>query len=305
MQVTEQRRLNSNHAWTILPALLGLLLSLCRVSAANDDHNHATPPADKSDYWLLRPTPDPLLRPFCPDRPNKTEGPYTVDAGHFQLEMDAINFTRDKETVGGEQVRDELLGSGWFNLKAGLCAQADLELILNSYSRETIADSTTTHVRQGFGTTTIRCKANLWGNDSGATALGLIPWLELPTSQDQLGAAGLQTGVILPLSVKLPADTDLALMTAFSFDRDSSARTYHQEYANSLCLSHALWRRLAGYLELYTLASTESGAGWQATADTGLTFQLSEEIQLDAGINIGLTHAAPDLNVFSGLAFRF
>jgi hypothetical protein len=44
---------------------------------------------DKSGYTLFRPTPEALLRELTSDRPDKTESPITVDAGHFQLEMAA------------------------------------------------------------------------------------------------------------------------------------------------------------------------------------------------------------------------
>ena len=35
------------------------------------------------------------MREMSTDRPDKTESPYTVDAGHFQIEWDLFNFERD------------------------------------------------------------------------------------------------------------------------------------------------------------------------------------------------------------------
>jgi hypothetical protein len=40
----------------------------------------------------LNPTPDADLRSFNTDRPPKANGPYTVDAGHFQYETDIAVF---------------------------------------------------------------------------------------------------------------------------------------------------------------------------------------------------------------------
>ena len=51
--------------------------------------------ADKSRYSLLNPTPDALLRDMSTDRPDKTESPYTVDAGRFQIETDLVAYTHD------------------------------------------------------------------------------------------------------------------------------------------------------------------------------------------------------------------
>ena len=41
--------------------------------------------ADKNQYWLFNPTPDRLLREMTTDRPDITESPFTVDAGHVSV----------------------------------------------------------------------------------------------------------------------------------------------------------------------------------------------------------------------------
>ena len=51
------------------------------------------PAADKSAYTLWHPTPRALLRELTTDRPDKTESPYTVDAGHVQIEADLVNYS--------------------------------------------------------------------------------------------------------------------------------------------------------------------------------------------------------------------
>src|SRR4051794_28712490 len=39
---------------------------------------------------------NPPLREMSTDRPDTTESPITVDAGHFQVEVDAVSMTRDQ-----------------------------------------------------------------------------------------------------------------------------------------------------------------------------------------------------------------
>src|ERR1700733_4288067 len=80
----------------ILPAF-GLLFFLAQelVSAAE---NGTTP--DKSAFTLFNPVPQDLMRELAPDRPDATESPYTVDAGHLQLEMDFANFTYNTTGIG-------------------------------------------------------------------------------------------------------------------------------------------------------------------------------------------------------------
>ena len=48
--------------------------------------------ANKSQYHLFNPTPTGLMRELSTDRPDKTESPYTVDAGHLQIEVDLLSW---------------------------------------------------------------------------------------------------------------------------------------------------------------------------------------------------------------------
>ena len=79
-----RRRTNLLRLLCALAALFPCLGNPIR--AAADDTNNLPP--DKSGYSLFHPVPRELMRELTPDRPDKTEGPFTVDAGHYQLEMD-------------------------------------------------------------------------------------------------------------------------------------------------------------------------------------------------------------------------
>src|SRR5205807_425866 len=63
------------------------------------------PSADKSSYHLFRPTPPSLMRELSADRPDKTDCPFTVDAGHFQVEMDLANLTYNRSRSSGGNLR--------------------------------------------------------------------------------------------------------------------------------------------------------------------------------------------------------
>jgi hypothetical protein len=41
------------------------------------------------------------------------------------------------------------------------------------------------------------------------------------------------------------------------------------------------------------------------TVDFGLVYLITPNLQLDLGMNVGITKAAPDLNPFLGLSARF
>jgi hypothetical protein len=64
-------------------------------------------------------------------------------------------------------------------------------------------------------------------------------------------------------------------------------------------------RDLTGYVKFFGLVSAEKHSGWIGVLGTGLTYWLSDNFQLNAGMNFGLTRAADEYNPFVGLAFGF
>lgn len=283
----------------LFPATAGLYLLVA--AAASAQETNSLPP-DKSGYGLFNPVPDALMRELTPDRPDKTESPYTVDAGHYQLEMDFANYTYDKT--------DGTTTKAWnvapFNLKVGLRNNLDLQFVFDNYLNVRTKDNSGNSMTQsGVGDLTARLKLNLWGNDGGQTAFGLLPYVKFPTSTDGLGNSAVEGGVIFPLAVKLPGDFDLGLETAVGFLRDDNGSNYHTDFINSVTLGHAIFGKLSGYVEFFSEVSTEVYTSWIGTLDTGLEWMLTENVQLDCGCNFGVTSAADDFNPFAGITVRF
>jgi hypothetical protein len=263
--------------------------------------------ADKDGYHLFNPTPREQMREMSTDRPDKTESPYTVDAGHFQIEMDVLNYSHDRHNPQRQNIRVESVSIAPINLKAGLCNNVDLQLVVESYTSVRVKDretpSRTRH--QGFGDITPRLKVNLWGNDGGPTALAVMPYMKLPTNQDDLGNNSVEGGIIVPLAIELPHCFGMGLMTQFDFIRDESGDGHHAEFVNSITFGRDIVGNLGGYVEFFSAVSAESDSDWVGTLDLGLTYGLTEDIQLDAGVNFGVTRSADDVNPFMGISWRF
>lgn len=258
---------------------------------------------DKRGFNLFNPTPDNLLREMATDRPDKTESAYSVDAGHYQIEMDLLSYTYDRSDA--ETVK--ALAIAPINLKIGVLNNVDLQLIAESYNIQRTKDrSTNSSTRlSGFGDLLLRCKTNLWGNDGGPTALAVMPFVKIPTNQNGLGNRAVEGGVIFPFAMDLPNDWGFGAQAEVDHLQDSDSSDYHQEFINTVTVSHDIVGQLAGYVELFSNVSTESGSKWIATFDFGFTYALTRDIQLDAGMNIGLTSAADDFNPFIGLSMRY
>lgn len=269
--------------------------------AAAAQETNGVPP-DKSVYGLFNPVPENLMRDLSPDRPDITESAYTVDAGHYQLEMDFANFTYDQTDGTTTKAWDV----GDFNFKVGVLNNVDFQMVydnyLNVHTEDSSGDSTT---QSGFGDLTTRLKVNLWGDDEGKTAFALLPYVTFPTSTDHLENNEVEGGVIFPLAVSLPHDFDLSMETAVSVIENDDNDGYHEEFIVSASLDHQIIGYLSGFVEFAGNFTTESHSGWMGTVDTGLEYLVTKNIQLDLDCYFGVTHAAPDFNPFAGITWRY
>ena len=263
--------------------------------------------AGEPAWSLFNPVPSDRLRELSPDRPDLTESPFTVDAGHFQIEMDFANYTHDRDKSGGHDISSGAWSFAAVNLKAGLTPSTDLQLIVAPFnvvrSKDRVAGVSTR--QDGFGDMTLRVKHNFWGNDGGATALGIMPFVKLPTNGDDLGNHSVEGGLILPFAVSLPRGWDLSAMTEVDCLHDDKGNGSHATFVNSVSAGHAIAGGLAGYVEFYSEISAERGTSWVGLANFGLTCTVGRNTQFDAGVNIGVTPAAPDWNPFVGMTRRF
>jgi hypothetical protein len=259
---------------------------------------------DKSGYNLLAPTPDPFLRELSADRPDKTDCPFTVDAGHAQVEMDFANLTRDAARSQNGNVKSEQYQIAPMNLKVGVLNTVDVQLVLSPWRWERTENkgAGTVERTSGFGDITPRVKVNLMGNDGGFAALALIPFVKLPTGQPGNGAV--EGGLGIPYAFEIPG-WDVGCQTTIQFNRNEAGGGYHTAFDNSVSIGHALIGRLSVAAEFFSSVSTERGAGWIGTADTWLTFQVNKSLRLDAGAYVGVTPAADDLHLWLGLVRRF
>ena len=277
---------------------LGSLVGMERTPAASGAEVPSS--VDKSGYHLFNPTPVVLLRDLSTDRPDKTESAYTVDAGHFQVELDFANYAYDREG----DIRSEAWSLAPMNLKVGLHNQVDLQLVLEPQVKARIRDEATGFVREeaGFGDLTSRLKINLWGNDGGPTALSLMPFVKWPLPESEVRNGRIEGGLIVPFAMALPGGWSLGAMAEFDAIDDGS-NGYDLEFVNTLAVGHDITGPLAGYMELISVAAPDSA--WQGLIGLGLTYGLSDHLQLDGGCNFGITRSAPDVNPFMGISWRY
>jgi hypothetical protein len=280
-----------------LVALVALTVLIPGLARADDQ--------DKSGYTLFDPVPDDLLRKFAPDRPTKGFSVRTVDAGHFEIETDLVNYTYSKYlgvTTRNYQALDP-------TFKLGVTNWMDVEVQFNGLQYTQMFDGGSVPNFQnsaGFGDVFLRTKINLLGNDSGPVGFALIPYVKLPSSTPLISNGAVEGGLIAPLALR-PADFIVTLMTEVDDLKSATSNNRYANFVNLVSVSHGVpgTEGVNAMVELFSSVGTDPGTAPIYTLDFGMNFRLSQHIILDVGLNLGLNSAAPKAQVYTGLSARF
>lgn len=102
----------------------------------------------------------------------------------------------------------------------------------------------------------------------------------------------------------LPRDFDLGINSGFSINANDSGSGHHAEIMNSASVSHKVFGPLTAYAEFWSDVSAQSHARVNCTVDLGLLPVVGKNVQFDAGVNLGVTRSAPDLQTVCGISVR-
>jgi hypothetical protein len=279
--------------------------SASTVTSPNSDS--AAPAVDKSQYNLFNPTPIADMRDFSPDRPDKTDGPRTIDAGHLQLEMDLANYTDTRNTIQGNDARFQQYQIAPTELRLGVTNNSEADLVMETYNIQEIHDYTadTKRYLEGYGDTDLKYKLNLSGNDTDGFAMGLISYIKIPTNHDNLGNDSVEGGQ--SFTVDYPwGKFDIGAETGIDAARNVENNNFHAEFINSITIHRDIITDiLNAYVEFYSDVPSNNDFPWVGTVDTGLILSITKNTEWDCGINIGVTRGAPQWNPFTGFSVRF
>ncbi len=242
-------------------------------------------PVQGDSYSIFHPVPEDELRDMVADRPDTTESPLTVDAGHLQFEVSLTDWTRDRS--------DDTITAVAANAKIGLTETTDLQLVFDSY---TWFDGD----NDSFGDVQLRLKWNLWGNDGEDTALALFPYIKIPTDTRSSNGEW-EGGLIVPYATELENGVGLGLMGEIDLVDDGTGHL-DAEFLHSAVLGFELTDRLGAFAEYVGIASEDD---YLALGTIGGTYEVHSEFVLDAGVRLGLNSDAEDVGVFLGFTARY
>ena len=265
---------------------------------------------DKSGYTLFNPTPEALMRDMTTDRPDITETPFTIDAGHLQIESDVFGHAVSRRDGQGVQSRGHNIITT--NFRLGLTNWSELSVVVRPYNAmKTSAPDPADVVRHsGMGGIDLRVKLNLWGNDTfekpGDTAFALLPFVTIPTDRDNgINPPGVEGGMSTMFAIQLSEKFSLGVNNAFGIVRNDDGPGTHTEWLSTASLAYGWSETFSTYYEVVARFNTQDTRGDPVQVAAGFTYKLRKNLQLDGGILFGVTPAADRINPLVGISARF
>jgi hypothetical protein len=280
-----------------------LLLSFTKpLVGCGQDAPKKSCPYDSAHFNWRKPVPRNRLRDLQPDRPGVTESPFTVDAGHVQLEMDAFRL---RNSGSGQDLRTRDWHLAYSMIKLGLSRRTDVQLEMPLYSN-TKQRAATDHQWQsrqsGFGDVTVRVKHNFIGDDQkGIFAMSVIGYARLP-SGGALGSGAVEYGLVLPVDIELAdhVNLEVQLETELSYDREQARR--YASLQPSMALEYDFTKRVGllteGFMKWNSLESS-----WQTGMNIAPFFKITSNFEVDMGTQLALDKIA-DHEYFVGFTLR-
>lgn len=243
------------------------------------------------------------LPPICADRPTKSTGACTVDAGHFQLESDIVN--------GTFQRLDGVTTDTWFatnpTLKFGLTPDLDVEANLSPLEVVRTHDKFGGgHTIAGLGDLYLRMKYEFVNTTGGGLQLAVIPYVKAPTARPGIGDGAVEGGAIVPINVKISDLLSITFDPEVDILKNAQDDGRHANMAQVASLAFSLTQSFSLYGELWGDWSFDpSGEVQQYSADVAASYIIGKYLQLDGGLNFGLNHATPGVQAYVGVSQKF
>jgi hypothetical protein len=235
-----------------------------------------------------------------PDQPGIAETSKVVGPGRLQLET-GIQWDRLRDDASHQRT---LTSPTLLRVGLGVSTELRIETDGRTIVHESIPDSGVHDVTAGWADTELGLKWHLADQQGNAPSTGVLLHAALPTGSSALRGVGLRPSLRLVAEWDLPHDLSFGVMPGLGSDSDDNGARYGYGIL-AASLGKAFSERLHGYLELAApqIARAAHG-GTQASVDTGLSWLVNNDCQLDVQLMHGLNHRTPDLSVGIGLSVR-
>jgi hypothetical protein len=236
--------------------------------------------------------------PLVADRPGEAENTSIVPQGAIQLEG---GFKFERQTGGDDPDTDtttvpELL------LRIGILPVAELRLSADGFVHEDRAGASN---RSSGSDLELGAKLRCFDQDGLRPTTALLAALSFPTGGRAVTSDGFDPRGSLLLNWELGERFGLDANLGFAGPTqgvDDSRRVF--ELKPALSLEASITQRASAFVEYFSTLRPSGGED-EHSIDSGLTYLLSDAIQLDLSAGVGLNRVAPDFFIGAGVAWRW
>lgn len=235
-----------------------------------------------------------LPDPLQPDRPDFTDGPYTLERGHVQVEG---GFTFERQDEEDAQTLGDVI------VRIGLAERLELALGVPSHDWVHGQDGRTS----GWEDAAAGFKIRLTGVDPapGRPVVGLLVQTSVPTGSDELTGDVWQPVAKLALDWGLTDTLSLATNVGWSNAQDTGLGQRFQQLFASLSLGIGLTDRLGAFVEGYGFNKEEKAGPSTHYFDAGLSWLATKDLSFDVETGRGWNGADSDWWVGAGASVRW
>ena len=226
-----------------------------------------------------------------PDRPDVTNGTHIVDVGLLQTEIGVLfNRSGNSHHDFGTPTTFRLGVADWLELRLG----ADGYLVSSD------AGST----NEGFGNVQLAAKLRLWADPGGIPVLSILPTVTLPTASASKGLGSGQSDVEVTVLTGTDFLTRGHADVNYGIGLIGSGPGLHRftQHAASISVSVETPGPVTPYIETFWFSRQAPGGGPVLAVDTGAIYVINPRFALDAGVQAGLSAAAPGFSAFGGVS---
>lgn len=241
--------------------------------------------------------------PIGADRPDFVESSGVVGKGRFQLET---GFSSEHNKADG--VKERATSTPTL-LRFGLSDSLEFRVSSDGLSRLRSEDTATgiTTRERGYGDLNIGIKWNTQEGDAdkGTPSTAWLLHADLETGSRAFRGDGVRPSLRFVAEWELPNDWSVGVMPGLFVEKNEDGDRYVGGIA-AVTVGKSWTDRFRTYFELagQQLSSKKNG-GNIATWDTGATYLITNDVQVDIGFSWAATKETPDFAWGVGLAVRF
>lgn len=223
--------------------------------------------------------------PLITDRPDQAEAPYTVGAGRFQIESGVLY----EQLKGGP---DGVFTPTLLRIGTGETTELRVESDFLTLSQRTA----------GLSDASVGFKANLADQDWGAIAV--LGRLNLPSGTGPFQGDSVTPELALLTAFPLGDSWSLAVSLQGGLPEDPVEGRHLQGFF-ATALGYQLHEQVGVFVEVFGSGPDGARGPFELAVDSGFTFLLNDDLQLDLAAARGLSGSGLDWSLTLGVSARY